>query len=123
MAYNEVVMDISPFMSDEAVLRELGKRLLQARIERSLTQERLAERAGVGKRTVERMERGESVQSMNLVRVLRALELLAALDALLPEPTARPMELLARGAKPRRRATSPRSEGVDGSAWVWEDEK
>jgi transcriptional regulator with XRE-family HTH domain len=109
--------------TDEAVLAELGKRLARLRIELSWTQARLADRAGVGKRTVERLENGESVQLVNLVRVFRALGLVERLDAFLPEVAVRPMERLGRREEPRKRASSPRS-GVDGGAsWVWEDER
>jgi transcriptional regulator with XRE-family HTH domain len=109
--------------ADEALLAELGKRLARLRIDRSWTQAKLAERAGVGKRTLERLEKGESVQLVNLMRALRALGLVERLDALLPEPLVRPLERLARRDEPRKRASSPRGGGKAGESWVWEDER
>lgn len=116
-------MKLTGSLTDEAVLAELGKRVLRLRLDRLWTQAEFARRAGIGKRTVERLENGESVQAVGLVRVMRALGLLETLDALMPEEAERPMELLKNKAKPRRRAYSPRSKKSDGATWLWEDEK
>ncbi len=43
-------------MNDDAVLAELGRALAERRIGIGLTQAALAEQAGIGKRTVERIE-------------------------------------------------------------------
>lgn len=52
-------MRIGKDTTDEAVLRELGRRLAQVRLGKNLTQAQLAAKAGVSKRTVERLEVGE----------------------------------------------------------------
>src|SRR6056297_1740121 len=96
-------MDISGSDSDQAVLEELGERLARRRISMRMNQADLAERAGVGKRTVERIEGGQSAQATTLVRLFRVLELLPALDAMVPAGAARPMELLRHGGKTPRR--------------------
>ena len=44
-------MNFDSKLTDEAILRELGGRLTAARLERNLTQEALADQAGVSKRT------------------------------------------------------------------------
>ena len=93
-------MNLNSSLSDEAVLAELGRRVVQLRVGLSWTQAELAERSGIGKRTVERLENGESVQALALVRVFRALGLLEPLDALLPETSVSPMELLKKKAVP-----------------------
>lgn len=108
-------------MSDEAVLEEFGDRLSRARIDRDLTQAELAHEAGVSKRTVERIENGHSAQMSSVIRVLRALDMLENLDALVPEPGPRPVELLRMKGSERRRASSPgRPKGE--SDWAWADE-
>ncbi|MFA6504909.1 MAG: helix-turn-helix domain-containing protein [Treponemataceae bacterium] len=116
-------MKLNGSLTDEAILREVGHRLVQLRIDLSWTQAELAERSGIGKRTVERLENGESVQAVGVIRVLRAFGLLETLDSLVPEASLHPMELLKKHTKPRRRASSSRTKKEDGSAWVWEDEK
>jgi transcriptional regulator with XRE-family HTH domain len=72
---------------DTAVLTDLGARLAHLRLQRNLTQEELAHEAGVSKRTVIRLESGESTQLTNLIRVVRALGLLGNLDAFVPAGT------------------------------------
>lgn len=117
-------MKIEASFSDSAVLEELGKRLARTRLERNLSQERLAIEAGVSKATIERLERGEPVKSTSLVRVLRSLGRLEALDQLLPEPLPSPIERIRLQGRRRQRARSPR-EGrgeKEKGPWRWGDE-
>lgn len=108
-------------LTDEAILADLGQRLARQRLDRGLTQAALAERAGVAKRTLERAEAGESVQMTTLVRILRALDLLGALDAAIPPAGTRPLDLLQRG-KPRQRASSRQRQDMTGEPWSWGDD-
>lgn len=48
----------------------IGHRLKDLRIQRALTQEELAEKAGIGKNTVNRMERNLTEPHMSTVRKL-----------------------------------------------------
>jgi len=109
-------------MDDRTILQEIGRRLSRCRVDQGLTQARLAGEAGVAKRTVERIEAGESAQSSNLVRVLRVLGLLDAFVAALPETGPRPMELLRLHGKERRRASSKRLRD-SADSWQWGDEE
>ena len=116
-------MRFTNLLSDEAALGELGRRLAALRLNRGWTQAELAAAAGVSKRTVERLEAGESTQLANVIRALRALERLEGLDALLPEEPASPIDLLERQGRRRRRARKPASRGVAETAWTWGDER
>lgn len=91
------------------MLAELGRRLEQQRLARNVTQQELADAAGVGRATLQRLERGRSVQATSLVRVLRALDLLAGLDALVPESLVSPIAELERERRRLRRASRPRA--------------
>ncbi len=118
-------MDLDSTNSDTAVLDELGRRLVQRRLAWRLSQAELARQAGVGKRTVERIEAGESAQLRSWIRLLRALDLLPALGALIPAETIRPMNLLKQGGSlPRRvRAKGTESETSQAAAdWTWGDD-
>lgn len=110
-------------LSDEAVLVDLGERLASRRINSGLTQAALAEQAGVSKRTLERMEAGETTQLTSVIRVLRVLGLLRELCALVPEAGPGPMDLLRRQGKPRKRASSRSTSGVrePDARWHWGD--
>jgi transcriptional regulator with XRE-family HTH domain len=117
-------MLIEPNTPDDLVLRELGERLARTRLEKNLSQAGLAQEAGVSKRTVERIEAGEAVKSNSLVRVLRGLGLLEALDRLVPEPLPSPVERLRLQGRRRQRARSPRTAGEASPTrpWRWGDE-
>lgn len=115
-------MSIDPLMSDAAILVELGRRLGRRRVDRNLTQAVLAKEAGVAKRTVERVEAGESTQVSSLIRILRVLGLLDSLDAAIPEAGPRPMDLLKLRGKERKRASAKAVRDEDGSRWSWGDE-
>ncbi|MFM1822524.1 MAG: hypothetical protein RI967_790, partial [Planctomycetota bacterium] len=98
-------MESRPTTTDAAVLAELGARMAHLRLQRNLTQDQLAREAGVSKRTVIRLENGESSQLTNLIRVVRALGLLGNLDTLFPPPLPSPLAQLRLHAKERRRAS------------------
>ncbi|MBK7033748.1 MAG: helix-turn-helix transcriptional regulator [Ignavibacteria bacterium] len=116
-------MKIESTMTDEAVLRELGERLERERLARNLTQAALAERAGVSKRTVERFESGEvGMQLTGFLRICRAMQVLDALDLILPDEKPSPMELLKHKGKRRQRATTLRESDQPQKPWTWGDE-
>ncbi len=101
-------MKLSKLLSDDVVLAEIGQRVAQRRINSQLTQAQLAKQAGVGKRTVERFENGESTQMSSVVRIFRVLDLLPHIDRIIPEPGIHPMDLVKLHGKIRKRASSPR---------------
>jgi transcriptional regulator with XRE-family HTH domain len=114
-------MKITGLLTDDAVLAELGARITSRRVELQLTQAAVAEQAGIAKRTLERMEAGQSSQLATLVRVLRVLEATSGLDSLIPESGSRPMDLLKRKGKVRQRATGRRATKEPGTQWRWDE--
>ncbi len=95
-------------LTDSEVIAELGGRLRRYRLRQGVTQADLARDAGVSTRTLGGLERGHDAQLGTLVRLLRALGRLDALDAFLPPPTVSPMEMLRAGGKQRQRAPRKR---------------
>jgi transcriptional regulator with XRE-family HTH domain len=96
-------MRITSDVTDMAALREIGDRLERRRIDAGLTQARLAEEAGISKRTVERIEAGHSADFLMLLRVLRVLKLLETLDQLVPDLPQSPLMLLKTRGRERKR--------------------
>ena len=96
-------MRLTPDLTDEAALRELGSRLERRRIDANLTQADLAEQAGISKRTLERIEAGHSTDFQLLLRALRALRLFDELDRLVPDLPQSPMALLKQKGRARKR--------------------
>lgn len=107
--------------SDEAVLAELGSRLGAVRLAHDMTQAELAREAGVSKRTLERIEAGQSAQITSFIRVLRALGLTERLELLLPPAQPSPMELLKRAGKSPQRASGRGS--ASQQPWTWADDE
>jgi len=108
--------------SDAAALEELGRRIARHRLNRNLTQEALATEAGISTPTLQRMERGRSSQTSSLVRVLRALDLIGNLDALVPEPAISPVQQARMHGRARQRASSPTMK-EDKEPWSWGDDE
>ncbi|MHC4822407.1 MAG: helix-turn-helix domain-containing protein [Planctomycetota bacterium] len=119
-------MHLTNELSEASILEELGARLGRRRLDLGWAQAELASRAGVSKRTIERIEAGASTQLGNWIRVLRAMDLIEAMEGWLPGVGPRPMEMLRKGRQERRRV-SPRRRGSEGSGspqepWSWGDE-
>jgi len=117
-------MKLHEHLSDETVLKELGSRLARLRIDSELTQEELASESGVSKSTVVRLESGMPVQTTTLIRVLRTLQLLSSLDALIIAESIRPMETLLLQGKKRQRVRKPKkaTKSKSKKPFKWGDE-
>ncbi|OGV75361.1 MAG: transcriptional regulator [Lentisphaerae bacterium RIFOXYB12_FULL_65_16] len=115
-------MKIEPQLTPEAVLQELGRRVARRRLDLGISQADAAEQAGVGKRTVERIEAGGDTQMSTLLRLLRVLELMGGVDRLVPETGPRPMDLLKLRGKERQRAASQRTTKPS-REWHWGDQE
>lgn len=92
----------------DEVLREFGERLRGYRLQQNRTIASLARDAGVGSRTVVRVEAGDHPTLETVVRILRALGRLDALDAFLPPPDISPLQLAKLSGRERVRASGPR---------------
>lgn len=135
-----------PF-SDEAVLAEFGKRIENLRLSNNWTQAELANKAGVGKSTIEHIEKGRSTQFLNMLKVLRAFGLVNQFVNIIPKPSPSPMELLAqsrneqirkpkRASKRKKQAQLYQREPFNSSEftpanvlaepkskWIWDEDK
>jgi putative transcriptional regulator len=98
----------------------LCKRLESIRLSRNMTQQQLAEEAGVSLRTIGRLEKGQGVSLDTFIRVLTALRVQQSLESLLPDPTVRPIERVGGGAGERKRAR-PARVSSEPPAWSWGD--
>ena len=113
-------MKILDSHTDKTVLSEIGARIARRRLAIPMTQLELAEQAGIGKRTLERVEAGETAQFSTIIRIFRVLGWLPKLDQLLSEPAIRPMEAAARKGKVRQRAPGSRKKKKSES-WSWDE--
>ena len=111
-------------LTDETLLGKVGERLARLRLSRNLTQAQLAEQAGLGVRTIQRLELGATATQLSgFLRVCRVLGLLERLDTLIPEVTASPIAQLKLQGRERRRAsglkTAAPMAGAAKKKWSW----
>jgi len=71
-------------------IKELGQKIKLYRIMKEMSQQDLEDKTGVSKRSISRLEQGESVQLENLFKILLALDLGDNIDLLVPDQTKRP---------------------------------
>jgi transcriptional regulator with XRE-family HTH domain len=90
-------------LSNSAIREEVGKRLKEHRFRRKLTQQELADQAGISVFSVAQVERGKAVTMSVFLSILRVLRLLDNFDLLIPEIGISPIELLKlKGKTPKR---------------------
>jgi len=111
-------MDIE-HRSNEQVRALLGARLRAFRKSRGLSQTDLADRAGLSRPTISALERGNDVNLDSFLSVLRAFDLLDALNVTVPEPASSPMTELAQRSSPRDQTSRSSPKTND---WIWGDQ-
>ena len=110
------LIDFSTATSDQ-IEKTLCQRLEQIRLSRNVTQESLADEAGVSVRTIRNLEKGEGVSFDTAIRVMIALGVQQALESFLPDPAIRPVERIAVRASERKRASSQVKR--EKKVWAW----
>lgn len=118
-------MVINKNISDREIIAELGKRIKACRIRKEYTQSEFARVSGVSIGTITNIESGESIQLLNLLKMLRELDLTNSLDLLLPSAESSPMELIKskEGKKRQRvRKTSAQNTITGEGTFRWGDE-
>lgn len=112
-------MDDWSAMSDKAIVQRICLQLRQLRLDQNITQEELANRSGLGRATISRIEKGKAVSLLTLIQVLRALNHLNLLDAFQNvSPEISPLQLLKEQKAPRYRASRNRPSTSKGdSEW------
>lgn len=104
----------------EEICREIGRRVSLNRRALGFSQEDLAARADVSKRSVERLESGVANPRLDvLVRVCQAMGLVGGFERLLPEPELGPIAI-ARGEKLPLRVKKSRKAGVRS---IWKEDE
>jgi len=108
-------------------IKILGQQLEQLRLSKNLNQSVVASEAGVSRRTITRMESGETVSLDTFIRVLKVYDIADRLTSLFPAHTVRPIERVEFDGKQRKRASSIKNSQVNKSTqqseqpWSWND--
>ncbi len=99
-------------LSDKALLAEIGRRVQRHRLNKNMTQIKVARLSGASRNTVQALESGKGINLHSFLRILRALEALDALGALIPDPGFSPLEAAKLLGRTRKRAS-----GSSGYNW------
>ena len=92
-------------MTDDMILRAMGEFVRFHRLEQDLTQEQLAERAGVHRTTIRDVELGKRSTLLTLIQVLRSLDQLQVLKHFKVSNEMSPLQLAKLDMKQRKRAS------------------
>jgi len=111
------------YLSSLAAIAEIASRLKAYRIDYPLSQQELADKSGISRRSITNLENGEDVQLSTLIKVLMALGLDSNLDLLAPDPTERPSYYLKeKSAAPQRKRASKKGLETSKKNFKWGDE-
>ena len=108
------INDLTP---EDEILKGLAQRLARIRKAQGYSQTRLAEEAGIGVATLRRIEAGQDSQLGTWLKLLKALNMSGAIDALLPETFISPMAEALAGNRRKRRGPA------SSSRIVWGDQE
>ena len=100
-------------------IKELGQKIKTYRIMKEMSQQDLADKTGVSKRSISRLEQGESVQVDNLFKILLALDLGENIGLLVPDQTKRPSFYLGKADDKPKRVRKK----IEKSKFKWGDEQ
>jgi transcriptional regulator with XRE-family HTH domain len=92
-------------MTDDMIIQAMGAFVRFHRLEQDLTQEQLAERAGLHRTTIRDLELGKRSTLLTLIQVLRSLDQLQALQHFKVSNEISPLQLAKWEAKQRKRAS------------------
>ncbi|WP_428099825.1 helix-turn-helix domain-containing protein [Candidatus Rariloculus sp.] len=101
---------------------ELGRRLARVRLARNVTQKTLAREAGIGLRTLRRLETGQSPTLDSFLRIAIALGLADDLLSAIPSHEIRPIERVDSPRRSERKRARPASTRGGDEPWSWGDE-
>lgn len=91
-----------------SIIENIGRKLQQTRLALNLSQEQLAQKASVSRRTLVQAETGHSVSLSTLVKILLALNAEDLLQPFMETSTISPIELAKLKGRQRQRATGER---------------
>jgi transcriptional regulator with XRE-family HTH domain len=111
MLFMEIDVTMVESSSTPDILREIGSRLRRYRLQQNRELREVAESAGVGLRTAASAEAGGNPTLATVVKLLRALGRLDALESFLPPALPSPIEMAKLAGKVRQRAGTRRNRG------------
>lgn len=100
-------------LSAKVIVEQLGERLKQARLNQNITQEAIADRIGVSRRTIINAEKGQATLE-TFVAIMQVLDLTNQLNLFLPAQAISPIQLAKLQGSKRQRASGNISDEATG---------
>lgn len=114
-------MKYSNDYSDGYIISSFGKEIKQYRININLTQNDFALKCGISSSTLERIESGNDTKFSNIIKIMRAFNLIENFSMLIPD-VEDDFKAYYENTSKRKRAT--KKQPFQNVKWVWgEDEK
>lgn len=108
------------------VLKEIGERVAENRLQQNITQDDLAQKAGVAVRTLRRLEAGSGGSLETLVRLLQGLDQADSLDLVLPRVHISPMQAIkasSKAGKDMSRVRARKKHIKPKTSWTWDEKE
>lgn len=113
--------DIYAF-TDNAILKQIGQKIKEARLAQNISQRQLAKDSGMSNFSISQIESGHNTSILSLVMVLRALNRLNVLDELFAEAPISPIALSEAMRKQHKRRHAYTIAENESTSMVAEDE-
>ena len=104
-------------MSDKALAEHIGVFIKHHRMEQNITQDILANAAGISRSTLSLLERGETVTLSTVIQVLRVLDQLQVMEAFSVQEVISPLALAKIEKDKRKRAGGKKVEIKNENDW------
>jgi len=107
-------------LSDDAIIRRIGEFIKNERLDQNMTQQILAERAGINRVTLSELESGKRCQIITVIQVLRMLNRLDVFDVFKVEDKISPLivaEMQAKYVKRSRASKQKQNPPHKNSDW------
>ena len=107
-------------LTNDAIMRQIGLKLKELRIEKNMKQKELSDASGVSLFTISAVENGKTTSMLTIIQLLRALEHLDYLDRFFQEQAISPIaysKLLQNNKRRERVKTSAKETTNNESEW------
>lgn len=93
-------------MTNTRIEIEVGERLKKLRLEYNITQNDLAQKTGLSRVSISKIERGMGVNLSSLIEIMRGLRVLENIAYLIPEQEISPIEMIRLKNKTKKKRAS-----------------
>lgn len=108
-------------MISNKVIVVLGQRIKKVRIALEMTQGEVADRAGVARMVVSKIETGKNISLESLISIFQAIGEVHRFNDLLPEPEVSPVKLSMTKGKVPQRVKKKKKDDSSKGGWTWSE--